>query len=86
MEERFLQEQHTYWHNPEFLMNMTVNDTGTIDHTLWDSIPEDHNDAKVGAVTVDDKNGEVTLVDVIQFKGVARKLEPSIKPFNQVQT
>lgn len=45
---------------------------------------DDQNDANLGAVTDDAENREVFLFDVIQLKGVPRKLDLGYKPLCQV--
>lgn len=67
--ELLLKEQSTYWHKPEFLRNNTTNEIGRIDPIPWNPVLDDQNDANLRAVTDEDENGEVFLVNVIQLKG-----------------
>lgn len=58
-------EQLTHWHDQEFLRNMAVRDIRRMGQLPWDPIWDDHNDAKLGEVTDDDENREVTLFNVM---------------------
>lgn len=86
MEERFLRDQATYWHNLGFLRNDVANEIGRINCNPSNPALGDQNDTNLGGVANDDENEEVFLVNVIQLKGVAQKLEPRYKSFFQVQT
>lgn len=41
MEQQFLNEQSTFWHNSEFLRNIVANEIGRIDHIPWNHVPYD---------------------------------------------
>lgn len=74
MEECFLREQPTYQHNPEFLRNVAANEIERVDPIPWNPVPNDQHDANLGAVTDNDENREVFLVNIIQLKGAAPRI------------
>lgn len=71
IEKQFLKELSTFEHNPEFLRNITANEIGRIDNSLWNPILDDQNDPNLGVVTHNNENKEVFLFNVIQLKDVA---------------
>lgn len=84
MEEWFFQEQLSHRHNPKFLRKVAIQDIRRADHLHSGPVPNDYNDANLGAVTDNDENGDVTLVNVIELKGVAWELDLSYKPVYEV--
>lgn len=78
VEKRFLREQVTYRHNPEFLRYVAIDEIGRMDISI-EPCPDDQNDANLGAVTDDDEDRDVTFVNVLQLKGMAQILEPGYK-------
>lgn len=58
----------------KFLRNVDIYELSR-QQPLWDPIPYDENDIKLGAVTDDEGEGGIAPINVIHLKGVARKLE-----------
>lgn len=86
MEELFLREKSSYRNTPKFLRSIAENEIGRIEDVPWDPIPNEQNDVDLGETTDNDESKEVFPVNVIQFKGAARKSEPGYKLACQVQT
>lgn len=78
-EEWLLREKATYQHNLEFLRNVAAREIGQIDHIPRNPVLEDQNEDNPRSDMDDYESGEVTFINVIQFKGVAWKLELGYK-------
>lgn len=50
---------------------MVIHDIRSTEHLHWDPILDNLNDSNLGAVTNDDEDGEVTLVNVNQLEGAS---------------